>query len=628
MAYTPILLGTPPAGTDGDSVAAAFNKVNTMFDELYNGAGGGGGGGVDLTVINDEIAALQLADTTEAATREAADTDLRSYIDEQIATVTAGTPTGGATEDELNAEITNRTNADNDLRAYVDQQIADIEISGGASFKAVGTGSVTRTLNAKLSDYPVNVLDFYNSTTDGGNYSPAFKRATDAGYLRVDLPPKTITCNTAITPVEQMHIEGIHRPIGGSACTVVAPNGFILSPGTGAGSRIHFTMKNFTISAGSTGAAASLVKGPIGGVFDGVEFKGTATHGIESNSSFLFQIYRCRFNGTFTGSGIIVADFNGCRVQDCYFNVGVHNHIDTTLDPGVGDFTAGFPIILCGNNHNMGSTTASNRTGCRLRGRVSIMDCYFEDESAAGTASGNVFVDFIANKFDAGGLIMMNNEMNGLTHSQHCVIIRGQSSPVRCNGVIAYNRMGGCTGTSPQIHFGDINATTNAKVEGMMIHDNVDTARNVAKIENGAPYRPLAHSEEVLATPKSIAGSTFINIPIAGVVVTDNRGMLSAGKYQIDKSGYWRISCHLTAICTGSTDYANVNAGIFLNGTQIEFGNASLNAISGKKVSEIITMETLQKFAGGDLITIQARNGESIGQYSFTAQYISEEGWN
>lgn len=641
-----INLGTAAAnGADGDSNRTATQKLvdglNAVIDAVNAGGGGGGTGGtVDLAPVNARI-------DQEITNRTQGDNDVRAYVDQQIAALpTGGGGTGDVTQAELDAETAARSQGDTDLRAYVDDAIAGLGASGNATYKATGTGAVTRTLKSKLDDLPTNVQDFYNSTTDGGDYGPAFNRAFAAGHLRCDLPGKTINVNNPINPPEQMHVEGIHRPIGGSLSTVVAPKGFIFNSrvdstgASGAGNRVHFTLRNFTISAGSSGTGtSSLVKGSMGGVFDGVEFLGKANYGIESNSSFLWQIYRCRFNGTFTNSGISVADFNGCRVMDCYFNVGVHRHVDMNdIAPGKGDYQPGFPVVLCGNNHNMGGgsisngvSTKANRIALVLRGRIRVDDSYFEDESQSGSNSGNIFIDYIANKFDAGGLVLTNNEMNGLGHTLHEVVIRGQGTPTRCNGVIAYNRMGGNFNNTAQIHFGDVGASTNAKVEGLMIHDNVDGHNVLAVIENGSPYRPLAHSQQVLATPLSIAGSTYVKIPISATagIVTDNRNQFLTGAvYNIDKTGYWKISCQLTVICTGTTDYPNVGAGIFINGVEVEFGNESLNAISGKRVSGNIFMETLQMLKGGDDITVQAHNGEAVSQYSFTAQFISEEGWN
>jgi hypothetical protein len=622
-------LGALPDGAGGDTQRVAVQKItdalNAIIAAINSGDGGGGGGApFDPTSIEAEIAA-------EVQARTDADTALHQYIDDQIAAIpTGGGTTGGVDLTTFNAEVTNRTNGDAGLRTYIDQQIAALNAGGTTTFKGNGTGAVVRPLRDKLLDQPVSLLDYYNSTTDGGDYAPAFNRAV-AVSLRVQIPVGTFNFNNPVPIVEAMHVEGCGRDFGGSVTTIVGSKGVFINTGDGAGHRKHMTLGNLALSGGSKTGGATLIKGPLGGSLRSVGFHSCA-RGIDSNSAFLLNLYECRFE-SIAEFGITVADFNGCRVQDGYFSTSVNCHLSMVdTPPGVGDFQPGFPWVICGNN----ITGGGGNTGMSLfkvNGLGQFVDNYFEDESASGSDSQIVFVEVIVDQFAGGGISFRNNEMNGLSHSKHAIIVRNKGVTAQCNGVITGNRIGAMKlgNAAEHIHFGLRDSTSNAHVEGLRIMDNTDSKSQAINIGNGSPYRPAATSYITYSTPIAIAGATPVNLPLGGAADFDNRAMFGpAGTsgMAIQKAGLFDFKFRITIRSAGSVTYPNVVAHLLVNGVVMETQNQQLVATGGQTTFGQIALGIKQNFAIGDTIKIEAFNGEVVSKVSAEGIWAApKDGW-
>lgn len=475
-----------------------------------------------------------------------------------------------------------------------------------------------------LDSLPVSPTRFYR-TTDGTDYSPAVNRAL-AVSKTLYFPRGKYTLNSAIPMTENMLIAGdpgsyYGATDGSVGTTLYCPNGFLLNPTKGSGTRVHMQVRDLYVLGATNGKTC--IDGEMGGWVRNCKF--TNWGDVVNNPASFLTRYIDLYFSTCTGTCLKLADFNGGTIRRCSFQTSCTKHIDTTMAATDGG-GQGYPFIVseCCFNAN-GSGSQANGSLCTLRGTFQFENNYAEDFSTA--ASGIIFVEVVVSKFDKSNFSVKYCELNGHGKNLHNVLVRAVTSPPNIvGGEIAYNRWGGSTG-SP-IHFGDRGASTNASIENVRIHDNGTTV-----VDNGNVYRGVGHSRYQGSPGISIAGATYVNLPIgtdATTIVTDTRGGFNAaGTYNVGKDGIWRIHCAIICRTAGTTKYDNVGAGIFLNGTEVEFGNCQLVPDASATVQSMIVLETTQVITKGTNITVQAHNGDTVPNVSFTAQWVCDsDGWD
>lgn len=471
-----------------------------------------------------------------------------------------------------------------------------------------------------LDALPVSPTRFFRSgDTD---YSAAVTRAL-AVSKSLCWPRGKFTINTAIPMTENMSIAGDPGSYYGQSSDtstgtqLYCPNGFLLNPTKGSGARIHMAVRDLYILGNSTGKTA--IDGEMGGWVRNCKFSGWGD-AVNNPNSFITRYVDLYFD-TCSGTCLHLANFNGGTIRRCLFNTSCKCHIDTTLASTAGTNTGqGYPFTIteCVFNAN-GSGSQANGSLVILRGIFQFENNYLEDFS--GAASGITFVEVVISKYDNATFSVCHNEMNGHGKNLYNVMVHAVTSPVNWGqGEIAWNRWGATAG-NVDVHFGDRSATTNASVESVLVHDN----GAVSVIENGNVFRGIAHTRYAASPGISIAGSTFVQLPIgtdATTVALDSRGALGTGNYTIGRDGVWRVLCIITARTAGTTNYNNVGGGIFVNGTQVEFGNCQLVANASAVVQDTIVLECTQAFSKGDVINVKANNGDTVSNIIFTVQWI------
>lgn len=462
-------------------------------------------------------------------------------------------------------------------------------------------------------------------TGDGTDYTPATNRAL-AFSKSVRFPRGKFQLKTPITMVTYMTITGdcpmrTGYPTDGTVGTVLScTGGFLLNPDKGGGStaRKYICLRDLLIFGAGNGATG--VDGEFGGLIEDCKFSGWGD-AVNNPAAYLTRYFRNEFTGC-TGTGLNLADLNGGSIRWCSFQPTCKQHIRTTLAATDGG-GQGYPFCVNENLFNVNGGNYSNVVLVSLRGNFEFCNNYWESFST--TNDGNVFLEIVINKFDNSSFSVRHNEFNAHGKSDHAILIRAvTAAPNLVGGVITQNRFLGFA--ISMIHFGDKGASTNAHIEGVRIFDNTPSP---ISIENGAEYRPIYHSRWQ-GTPVSIAGSTYVNLPIgtAATTVLDarNNAATGANAVTIQKDGVWRVHAAVTVATTGTANLDSVGGGIFINGGEVEFTNCQLRGTTGgARGSQMLVLETTQALNSGDVITVQAHNGDTVNNISFTAQWVCDK---
>lgn len=393
--------------------------------------------------------------------------------------------------------------------------------TGAGNFVAAGTGLESRTFQNKMRDQ-ISIMD-YHTAADGTNYSPTLVRALGISN-NIFFPAGTYNFVTPVNWEDDLILTGVRRS-GGSVIT--APSGFMKTPVAvpdDPSDRRSIRIEGLDIRGDGSGVG---LDGPFGGSIIDCWFS-DFTDCIRNPSGFLSRYIRCQFDDC--TNGILIADANDVRFEDCFFSASCITQINmmdiTPLPPGLNK---GAGIIMIGNNFNRGGVN-SNTAGLKLQGQIFGMGNYFEDYSPA--ASSHRFMELTVGRFDDMGLTWINNEMNGQGDAECAIWINGSSSLDNpCKGEIARNRMFGFT--AGEIVFGP-----NNRVSQLKIYDN--GAINVVNWHDLARYRPIA--EGGFDTSVNATGGTLIVLPIAQDQRFDNGDQFvstnvvrtrNAGLYQV-----------------------------------------------------------------------------------------------
>lgn len=486
---------------------------------------------------------------------------------------------------------------------------------GGGTFTPPGTGAVVRSIQNKLLDFPVSVLDYHQST-DGSNYTPAVTRAL-AVSKSIFFPRGTYLLNTAISMVEGMCIIGDAGSLNGG--TILNCNSsFLINPdkGGGAGARKHIQISNLNIKGNNSGKVG--IDGEMGGFIDQCSIAGFSD-GVNNPAAFLTRYSRINFANC-TGFALNLSDFNGGTVTQCQFTGSCAQSIQTALAATDGG-GQGYPFVISQNLYNIGSAQA-NKSMNILWGTFEFKQNYCEDYS--GVDQGTVFVEVRVSKYGTGPFSVKFNEVNGKgdLHYGVMVVAPDEISTVTTGGEICYNRF---EGISNEVHFGDKNATTHSHIEGVKIWGNTAGDTGVMTVDGGTCYRPYARSTWTGSVAITSSTPTALAIGAAATdIVADNRGGFSGSNYyKAPKDGLYEIYAKVTA--TAASYIAAMMAGIYVNGTLVEDGYTAVGA-SGK---ETIPLTAKLQLASGDTITVRAGSGDTAVGASFEIVYIApSDGWS
>lgn len=487
-----------------------------------------------------------------------------------------------------------------------------VALGNAAGFQQTGTGAQIIPFQTKLRAAPIMVTDFHASA-DGSDYYPALVRAY-AVSANLNFPPGSFAVNTPLTYTSDFTITGAspQSSNAGGGTVINAPNGFLKNAST---SRKHMVLTNLSIAGNGTNTC---LLGACGGFLTQVSID-NYDKGMENSSAFLLHIKECSITRCAT-IGLSVADFNGSSVRDSYFDAYTPCHIsllDVTPTSGTNN---GIPFVLEDNNHNVSGNQFQNISVLRLRGMFEMRDCYFEDFGAS--ADGICFVEIEVGQFDKVGCSIHNNLFNGHGKTK-CALNFWGSTNVRCDcfGSVYENKISGMA-TAPVI-YGKLSDGTNNHVAGIQFLNNqLDTGATFVNQDIHYIYRPLAHGNST--TPVTIASSSFATLQIGTNIVTDTAGGMGSTVYTIRNDGLYRLSACVTARST-SGNYPNIEAGLFLGGTQIETANCSIT-YQTNPTQQMMRLESLVDCTVNQVVQVKARNGETVNNVSFTAEWISEDG--
>lgn len=484
-----------------------------------------------------------------------------------------------------------------------------VALGNGAGFQQSGTNAQIRPFQSKIRDYVPTVTDFYIAS-DGSDYYPALVRAY-AYSKTIFFPPGTFNVNTPLSYTTDCVITGAGQDDNGTI--INAPNGFLKNTST---TRHHLNITGLMIQGTGAGVA---VDGPFGGFMSYVSIDSYAT-AVENSSAFLSHYWRCNFTKC-SAFGLNVADFNGSSVVECYFDAYTPCHIsllDVTPTSGTNN---GIPFLLQNNNHNVSGNQFQNISALRLRGQFEMRDCYIEDFGSS--ADGICMLEVEVGQFDKVGCSIHNNLFNGHGWPK-CAICFWGSTNVRCDyfGSVFENKISGFA--TADILFGKPSDGTNNHIAGIQFLNNqVDTSTpTYGNQDIHYIYRPLAHGNSTAST--TIAGATYVTLPIGANIVTDTAGGMGSSSYTVRSNGIYRISCSLIARST-SGSYPNIGAGIFVAGTEVEFANCAITYQSNP-TQQMMTLDTILNLTTNQVVQIKAHNGETINNISFSIEWISKDG--
>lgn len=555
----------------------------------------------DITDLQNQINSLQAAigaGTKPYATKAALVADEGNLPANSVAMVYADpTPANNTTY------IWNGTTL---ITAYDRLSVA---LGNGGGFQQAGTSAALRTFQSKVRDFVVMVPDYYVSG-DGNDYYPALVRAY-AYSKTLAFPPGSFNVNTPLSYTTDCIIIGAGPDDGGTI--INAPNGFLKNSST---TRHHINISGMLVQGTGTGVAFD---GPFGGYLSYV-YMDSYTTAVENASAFLSHYWRCNFTRC-SAFGLNVADFNGSSVVECYFDAYTPCHIsllDVTPQSGTND---GIPFLLQNNNHNVSGNQFQNISALRLRGQFEMRDCYIEDFGSS--ADGICMVEVEVGQFDKVGLSIHNNLFNGHGHPK-CAIAFWGSTNLRCDcfGSVYENKISGFA--TADILFGKPSDGTNNHIAGIQFLNNQYDSSTLAfgNQDTHYIYRPLAHGNSTAST--TIAGSTYVTLPIGATIVTDTASGMSSSSYTVRKDGIYRLSCSLIARST-SGSYPNIGAGLFVAGTEVEFANCAIS-FQSNPTEQMMTLDAIMALTTNQVVQVKAHNGETINNISFSAEWISLDG--
>jgi len=414
-----------------------------------------------------------------------------------------------------------------------------------------------------------SILRHYQ-TSDGSNWSLAVNRAIAAGVTKIIFPEGSYTLATPIDYVSGLILEGEKEmktsAVGGSRITANA--GFIKNANT---TRKQIVVRNLLIMGNRTAGSVG-IDGPFGGTIEGCRITGF-DHLIRNASGYLCQYIRCNFaNAAF---GINTADANGTVVENCHFNDDVAVQVttrDVTPQSGVN---SGLPLVLRENNHNLTDLTT---VALKIRGQVSVRDCYFEKFSGS---VANTMVDLEVNRFDHQGFIMENCELNGQSANCTGLYINGSHLNLEnwTEGRVTTNRF---IGLAHHVVYGP-----NNRVPGLKIYGNSRTTGDFnIVVENSYQNQhvPTYDGWTYLRLASDFSNSTTSMTDVTGLAFTPD----ASAEYIVEGTLMLQSAAATTGPQPGIVWPTNVGTGVYYTqqasaagSTTPRYGNTTANFTSG-----------------------------------------------
>lgn len=475
-------------------------------------------------------------------------------------------------------------------------------LANAIDFVASGTGARTRTILDKLRE-TVTVTDFIQ-TADAGDIRPALLRAAAVSkYVR--FPEGTYTLSAPIDFTNNIVLEG---PIwtGNSeeaVVTINAPGGFLKNDNT-TRKRIRVARLRIVGPASYTGVIG--IDGPFGGRIEDCTFENFDVC-IRNASAYLTRYVRNYFYDS--NIGIQLADANGCKIEDSQFDARCKVNVDMlSVTPQTGN-NNGYPIVIRGNNTNTGTLGGPGQVSFKLRGIVKFVDNYWEDFSSG--VSNNECLQLTVNRFDNCAFEISGNEINGQNHALCAVrLIGSTANECRANGIITRNRWLGMVGDD--IIYGSVTDPTFNNISYVRIFDNSNPT-TIGGMNPLARYAPMATLG--FANNPSIAGATYLQLPITNTVLLDNANgtTILANNYRCRKAGLYEISGHIDAMSTASS-YPKIDLQLTKAGVEVVSTSQSLNFQSNPTYAQVDLPTVVVDLAVGDDIRLYARGGQTAAK--------------
>lgn len=583
---TSTIKGRVTAGT-GDPEDLTATQVRT----LLNVADGATANSADATLLSRaNHTGTQLASTIS---------DLAEAVDDRVNTLLVEGPNVTLTYDDVANTLT-------------------IEATAAASgnFIPTGAGAVTRAMNVRVQEAGVYVTDYYNSGTDGSDYSPALTRALVVSN-HVIWPAGSYTMNTRVAYTDNAVIRAersFSDDVGGTKITCNA--GFIYNTST-TRKRIH--VSGFSLNGNNT-ASIPAIGGPFGGVIERTRFKEFVV-GIENASSYLSDYDLLTFGDEGGGIAISLADANGVSITRCHFAAQWTKHISTLDVTPLSGSDNGMAIYLARNNHNASGNINTGVSLITISGNVTMIGNYFEAYPAATDWLGT-FVEIKVNGFGDFGLLATGNEMHGggSDGALHAFLLNGTRTgtlPNAYGATITSNRMLGFDpATRPAIACG-----TNNMIPYLKVFDNLPyTANTINNLHARAIYRPVANGSFSGST--NISGGTYITLPISTDQTIDNSDSLASNTYTVRKTGYYRITGDVQLQST-ALSYPDIDLRIAKNGSDLYTMKTGIVYISGTTY-HLASLTTIALLTSGDTLLFQARGGQTASKAQLVVNWLGD----
>lgn len=406
-------------------------------------------------------------------------------------------------------------------------------------------------------------------SSDGTDLSLAYDRAIAAGQRTLRIAEGNWTWSTPKDYVTGLRIIGegdVVRSGGVGGTKITAPNGFLKNDNT---TRKQIIIQNLHIIGDGDSVG---IDGPFGGTVQGCKLEGFDVL-IRNMSGFLAFYRECAFaNADF---GIQTADANGSVVEQCWFNDDVAVQITTRDGTPQSGVNSGLPFILRENNHNLTDLTT---VALRIRGQVSVRDCYFEKFSGS---VANTMVDLEVNRFDHQGFIMENCELNGQSANCTGLYINGSHLNLEnwTEGRVTCNRF---IGLAHHVVYGP-----NNRVPGLKIYGNSRTTGDFnIVVENSYQdqHVPTWDGWTYLTLGTDFSNSTTTMADVTGMAFTPAPG----ATYIVEGLLRLRSAAATTGPQTGIVWPTNVGDGVYYTqqasaagSTTPRYGNTSANFTSG-----------------------------------------------
>jgi len=486
--------------------------------------------------------------------------------------------------------------------------------AASGNFIPTGTGAVTRAMNTRMQEVGVFVTDYYNSGTDGTDYSPALTRAL-AVNRRVYWPTGSYTMNTKVAYIDNMELIGARSfsdDIGGVKITCNA--GFMYNTST-TRKRIHIS--GFSLNGNKT-AGVVAIGGPFGGVIERMLIDDFDI-GIQNASSFLSDYDLLAFGSSGGNIAIDLADANGVSITRCYFAAQWLKHISTVNVTPLTGSDNGMALYMFRNNHNASGNVSTGNSLITVSGNIVMVSNYFEAFPAA-TNWGGKFIDIKVNGFGNFGGSIINNEINGggSDGALNGIYLNGSRTgtlPNEYGLIIRGNRMLGFdTATRPAIAAG-----TNNMIPFVQVMDNLPSEVNViSNLHAQAIYRPMASTSSTSST--NISGATYVTLPISTSEQLDNSNSVASSTYTVRKTGKYRITADVQLSST-ALDYPDIDLQLTIGGVEVANVKHSLKWISGTTYSTA-HIEMIRDLTSGNTVQLKARGGQTVNKLYFNAEWL------